>query len=167
MSNDYEKKESPYTDVMSVRKRSELMSRIRGSDTRPELQLRQTLWKMGLRYRVQQRIGRFRPDLIFVRARLVIYVDGCFWHCCPLHGVRPKSNEAFWKTKLDRNVQRDAETNAILAAQGWRVLRFWEHQIDEDVCACANLIAGTLAQIKNKNPGRKVRGKSSGAISAE
>lgn len=116
------------------------MSRIRGSNTGPELVLRRAAWARGLRYRLNVRIGRARPDLVFVGARLAVFVDGCFWHCCPLHGGWPKGNNVFWKVKLDRNVERDAETNRTLIATGWKVLRFWEHQIDESAEACVTEI---------------------------
>lgn len=127
------------------------MSRIRGKNTAPELALRRAVWALGLRYRLQKRVDRFRPDLIFPREQLAIFVDGCFWHCCPLHSVKPKNNRTFWEKKLEGNVQRDAETNLTLAAKGWTVMRFWEHQIDDDVQRCAKIIADTINEIRIKN----------------
>lgn len=122
------------------------MSRIRGKNTLPELTLRRALWALGLRYRLQYKIGRFRPDLVFTRAHVAIFVDGCFWHRCPLHGVMPKGNQAFWKAKLERNAQRDIETTKALASEGWTVLRFWEHEIDESAESCARRIADVIAE---------------------
>lgn len=133
-------------DVMSAARRSALMSRIRGSNTGPELALRRTAWAKGLRYRLNFRIGRARPDLVFPSARLAVFVDGCFWHRCPLHGVMPKGNGAFWKTKLDRNVARDAETNRTLLATGWKILRFWEHQVEDSVEGCVAEIERALGR---------------------
>lgn len=109
------------------------MSRIKGKDTAPEIALRRSVWALGFRYRIHRRVDRVRPDLVFPGLKLAIFVDGCFWHCCPEHGAKPKSNAAFWKKKLEGNVRRDVETTQMLAAMGWTVVRFWEHQIHEDV----------------------------------
>lgn len=119
------------TDVMTPAQRSRCMSRIKGRNTGPELCLRRALWIKGYRYRLKvSLLGQ--PDLVFVGKRLVIFVDGCFWHGCPDHGVRPKSNQQFWHTKIRGNIERDARVTASLEAQGWRVLRVWEHDIEAD-----------------------------------
>ena len=138
-------------DVMSTTKRSQLMSRIRGKDTGPELSLRHAVWALGLRYRLQQRIGKVRPDLVFSRARVAVFIDGCFWHRCPLHGVMPKSNSTFWQKKLDRNVRRDNENTQALTAMGWGVLRFWEHEIEESAEHCAKRIADFVSRRLHDN----------------
>lgn len=132
-------------DVMSTKQRSMLMSRILGRDTEPELKLRRAIWALGLRYRLHLRIGRFKPDLVFLRARVAVFVDGCFWHRCPTHGVMPKGNQDFWRLKLERNVQRDMETTQKLTQDGWKVLRFWEHEIKAAASDCARLVADTVA----------------------
>jgi DNA mismatch endonuclease (patch repair protein) len=86
---------------------------------------------MGLRYRVDQQVipglGR-RADIVFRRAKVAVFVDGCFWHQCPEHGSLPKSNADWWREKLDRNVQRDRDTDDRLARAGWKVMRIWEHE---------------------------------------
>lgn len=101
-------------------------------DTRPEARLRSALHQRGLRFRkdVLLRIGglRTKADIVFARARVVVYVDGCFWHCCPEHGQLPKANRAYWKPKLARNVLRDDEVTKALRADGWTVIRVWEHE---------------------------------------
>lgn len=100
-------------------------------DTKPEVVLRKALHRRGMRYRVDAALpgmGRRRADVLFTRAKVAVFVDGCFWHRCPLHGVAPKSNAAWWETKLGRNVARDLETNEHLTTLGWTVLRFWEHE---------------------------------------
>lgn len=125
--------------------RSEAMARIKGRDTRPELLLRQALWRRGLRYRVHKRVEGVRPDVVFIRARLAIFVDGCFFHACPLHGKHPVTNSEYWQRKLARNVERDAENNRALQEAGWRVLRLWEHEIMDDVDAAASRVAESLA----------------------
>jgi DNA mismatch endonuclease (patch repair protein) len=127
------------TDVLTPAQRSLCMSRIRGSDTKPELLLRKTLWAMGLRYRVRSTIPG-RPDILFPRWRVAVFVDGCQWHCCPFHWVRPKSNSEFWDRKFERNRRRDKLVNRLLKKEGWRVFRFWEHEVERDVAAIASKI---------------------------
>jgi DNA mismatch endonuclease, patch repair protein len=105
------------------------MSRIRGRDTGPELPLRKALCAMGVRYRLDRGVLG-QPDIVFKAARVVVFVDGCFWHRCPTHGVMPKNNSEFWKTKIRRNVERDDFVTARLADEGWTVLRFWEHDVE-------------------------------------
>ena len=108
------------------------MSKIKGRDTGPEVRLRKALWKAGLRYRTHyELVGK--PDIVFVGKRTVVFVDGCFWHRCPLHSTKPKSNSEFWKIKLSRNVRRDNEVNEQLARAGWKVLRFWEHEVNDNL----------------------------------
>lgn len=105
------------------------MSRIRRSDTKPELLLRRRLWADGLRYRVDYRTPGGRADLVFPGPRVAVFVDGCFWHGCPDHYVRPRSREMFWADKLRTNVERDRRQTLKLEAEGWTVLRFWEHEV--------------------------------------
>lgn len=103
--------------------------------TRPEIALRSNLHRRGLRFRKDFALSvegrKVRPDIVFRRARLAVFVDGCFWHCCPEHGATPKSNTQYWELKLGRNVQRDRETDAALSAAGWLVVRLWEHEDPE------------------------------------
>lgn len=98
-------------------------------DTPGELALRCAVFRLGLRYRVDWPLPgtRRRADLAFMAAKVAVFVDGCFWHGCPIHGTWPKANAAWWRTKIERNVARDIETTARLNAAGWKVLRFWEH----------------------------------------
>lgn len=70
-----------------------------------------------------------KPDFVFPKRKIVVFVDGCFWHGCPLHGTIPKTNQAFWDKKLTRNIERDKEVNKILSEKGWRVIRFWQHEL--------------------------------------
>lgn len=123
------------------------MARIKGRDTGPEWSLRRNVWSLGFRYRLQYRIGRARPDMVFIGARLAVFVDGCFWHGCPLHSTKPKNNRDFWEQKLSRNVARDAEQTQWLESQGWRVLRIWEHEIDTSPADCARRIAEMLGKV--------------------
>lgn len=103
----------------------------RRRDTKPELEVRRLLHAAGLRYRVDYRLApplRVRGDIVFTRAKLVVFIDGCFWHGCPEHRTIPKRNADYWGPKLARNIERDRETDAALEALGWTVLRFWEHE---------------------------------------
>lgn len=127
--------------------RRQMMSRIKGRDTGPELSLRHNVWALGLRYRLQHRIGRTRPDMVFVGAKLAVFVDGCFWHGCPQHSTMPKNNRDFWEQKLRRNRERDAENTLWLEAEGWRVLRLWEHEIETSPADCARRIAAMLGKM--------------------
>lgn len=108
--------------------RSENMSRIRSTNTKPEILVRKALWARGLRYRLYPDLPG-RPDLVFYKSRAVVFVDGCFWHGCPLHYSAPKNRWDFWKEKLRRNVLRDMEVDDQLRAMGWKILRIWEHEL--------------------------------------
>ena len=102
----------------------------RRRDTDPELQVRSLLHAAGLRYRVDFAPGanrRRRADIVFTRARIAVFIDGCFWHGCFDHFIAPRSNSEYWAQKIDANRRRDRETTAQLEAEGWMVLRYWEH----------------------------------------
>jgi DNA mismatch endonuclease (patch repair protein) len=115
----------------------------RRRDTKPELAVRRALHAAGFRYRVDVRPSlelRTRADIVFTRQKIAVFIDGCFWHGCPVHGTRPKRNSDYWAPKLQRNAERDLETTARLEALGWTVLRFWEH---EEVGTTVETIART------------------------
>lgn len=122
------------------------MSRIQGKNTKPELMLRGCLWKFGLRYRLHYKL-QGRPDIVFPGRRIAIFVDGCFWHGCPEHGVRPKTNRRFWHEKIKGNVKRDERNTMQLTKDGWTVLRFWEHDVEKDLAK----VLMTIQKIYNKN----------------
>lgn len=124
------------TDTLTPGERSQLMGCIRSANTTPELLLRKALWTAGLRYRLKSRLPG-KPDLVFPKAKVAVFVDGCFWHGCPLHGRVPKSNQRFWVGKFTHNIARDLAAGAALQALGWQVLRFWEHQVEQDLVGCA------------------------------
>lgn len=113
--------------------RSEQMARIKGANTKPEMALRRALWSRGMRYRIHARTLASKPDVFFPAKRVAVFVDGCFWHGCPLHYARPRTREEFWSAKLVTNLERDARTSAMLAEAGWSVLRLWEHEVVEDL----------------------------------
>jgi DNA mismatch endonuclease (patch repair protein) len=103
----------------------------RGRDTRPELALRSELHRRGFRFR-----AHFRPvdefpyvvDIAFPRQRVAVAVDGCIWHGCPEHGMRPRRNTEYWRLKIASNIARDERTDQALAHVGWMVVRVWEHE---------------------------------------
>lgn len=107
----------------------------RRRDTAPELAVRRILHADGLRYRVDYAPlgGRRRADIVFTRRKVAVFIDGCFWHSCPLHGTSPKQNSEYWLPKLQGNMERDRSTDSLLVSAGWRVLRFWEHENPEKV----------------------------------
>ena len=114
----------------------------RRADTKPEVALRSALHRRGLRFRKDYAIrltGRrtVYPDVAFTRKRVVIFVDGCFWHSCPEHGTVPKSNQEYWIPKLRQNVERDQEVTEALSDSGWTVLRVWEHTPIEEAVTLA------------------------------
>ncbi len=109
------------------------MSKQARADTGPELAVRRLLHGSGYRFRVDHPVrpgkGRLvRPDIAFTRAQVAVFVDGCFWHGCPEHCHVPKANNEWWTAKLAMNRARDAAVNDQLAALGWKVLRYWEHE---------------------------------------
>jgi DNA mismatch endonuclease (patch repair protein) len=125
-------------DVFSVSKRSEIMSRVKGRGNKAT-ELR--LIKIFRAYAIKgwrQRANIFgKPDFVFPRERLAVFVDGCFWHGCPIHGSIPISNRAFWRKKLSRNRQRDKLVCQRLRQLGFRVLRIWQHELaSPDTVAC-------------------------------
>lgn len=134
-------------DVMTPAQRSRCMSRIRGQNTKPEIALRRALWHVGARYRLRQKLPG-KPDLTFISARVVVFVDGCFWHACPDHQTKPKMNAEFWRQKITGNVARDKHVTTMLRQQGWEVLRFWEHEVDESV---DHVVAAVTAVLRNRN----------------
>ncbi|GAA4834974.1 very short patch repair endonuclease [Garicola koreensis] len=118
----------------------------RSRDTRPELLVRRELHRRGRRFRVNLRPladdRRRTVDIAFTRLKLVVHIDGCFWHGCPDHFVPPKTNPEYWKQKIARNQQRDLDTDQRLRSAGWTVLRFWEHE------APMSVVEGVEAQIR-------------------
>ena len=117
--------------------RSRNMAAIRRSNTAPEVALRASLHRLGYRFRkdfplrIEERL--IRPDVVFTKRRLAIFVDGCFWHSCPEHGRRPRVNGEYWSPKLEGNAARDREQTRVLESAGWTVLRFWAHEDLRDI----------------------------------
>ncbi|WP_346838418.1 DNA mismatch endonuclease Vsr [Microbulbifer sp. SAOS-129_SWC] len=114
-------------DIVTQRKRSEMMSGIKGKNTKPELLIRRALFKKGYRYRLHRKDLPGKPDLVLPKYKAVIFVNGCFWHAHDCHLFRlPKTRHEFWKNKISKNVDRDIKVRQLLKEQGWRVLDIWE-----------------------------------------
>jgi DNA mismatch endonuclease (patch repair protein) len=123
------------------------MSQIKGKNTKPELEIRKLLFSKGIRgYRISSDlIGK--PDIIFPKYKIAIFIDGCFWHKCMKCFKEPQTNKQFWKNKIDSNVNRDKKINKELTDDGWTVIRFWEHEIKKNIDKCVNNI---IQELKRK-----------------
>ncbi|MDT0308451.1 very short patch repair endonuclease [Streptomyces sp. DSM 44917] len=136
------------------------MRRQRREETGPELAVRRLLHAAGLRYRLHHRVpgmARRRIDIAFPGPRIAVFLDGCFWHCCPQHASYPKANAEHWRRKFEQNTVRDTETTVHLQGAGWTVLRFWEHESPEEV---AVKVADTVRERRTRPHGSE--GDSSG-----
>jgi len=134
-------------DVFTKAKRSEVMSRIRGrgnKNTELALVILFRRNKISGWRRNQKSFGK--PDFVFPKLKLTVFVDGCFWHGCPRCYTRPKSNQNFWDDKVVRNRQRDKQVSGILRKAGWRVIRIWEHSLAKRGNACVRKIQAAIAQ---------------------
>lgn len=117
-------------DVLTPEQRRLNMSRIRGTNTKPERLLRSALHAKGLRYTLHRRDLPGCPDIVFTRRKVAVFVDGCFWHGCPKHSVKPKTNRRFWLEKISANRKRDKKVTKQLRILGWKVVRVWEHDLN-------------------------------------
>jgi DNA mismatch endonuclease (patch repair protein) len=132
---------------------SRRMARVRQRGTIPELELRRALYARGLRYRVQVSLltkPKRVADIVFPGTRVAVFVDGCFWHGCPLHASWPKENADFWRAKIEANRARDADTDERLRAIGWEVIRVWSHEPAAEV---ADHIAQIVDERKKRHLG--------------
>lgn len=120
-------------------------ARVRQKDTAPEIALRRVPWANGFRYCLKSDL-RGRPDLVFPRQRRALFVDGCFWHGCPIHFSPPKQNADFWGRKIERNMARDRRNEQELMGMNWRVFRVWEHDISRAPGSVANGVKELLHQ---------------------
>jgi DNA mismatch endonuclease (patch repair protein) len=119
-------------DVFTKEKRSEIMSAVRSQgNARTEMRAISIMREHGLRG-WRRRYPLFgKPDFVFPKARIAVFIDGCFWHACPTHGKLPATNRIFWSNKLQRNTDRDRVVAATLRVKGWRVIRIWQHELGD------------------------------------
>ena len=124
----------------TTKKRSKMMGKIRGKNTKPELFFRKALWKKGIRYRLDSKKLPGKPDVSIQKYKLAIFIDGEFWHGYnwPERKEALKSNRGFWIPKIERNMQRDREVNAKLEEMGYAVFRFWTNEIKTNLDKCIN-----------------------------
>lgn len=127
-------------DSWTKEQRSRAMARVRNKNTKPEIQVRSMLHRMGYRFRLHRRDLPGAPDIVLPRHEKVIFVHGCFWHShdCP-RGKRPETRKEFWDTKLNANVERDRKNREALKERGWKVLTVWECELKEPDVVCERL----------------------------
>lgn len=129
-------------DIFSVAKRSEVMSKIGGKNTKPERIVRSLLHRLGYRFRLHRRDLPGRPDVVLPRYRTVIFVHGCFWHLhpgCP-SGRLPGTHREFWQKKLEGNMARDARNVGALRSEGWNVITLWECEVEKDLASVSRTL---------------------------
>ena len=130
---------------MTDSKRSQIMSCIKGKDTKIELALDAALKVAGVSGYERNCGGILgRPDFVWSDCRLIVFLDGCFWHGCPEHFRLPKTNIDFWREKIERNMKRDFDVKTRLVDDGWIVLRIWEHDIKNSIDGCVGKIKRCL-----------------------
>ena len=125
------------------------MTSQRQRDTQPELAIRSALHRAGFRFRVDYSLSglRRRGDIVFPGKRVVVFIDGCFWHGCPTHGTWPKENAKWWREKLEANIARDRDTDGRLEALGWTVVRVWEHEEPDKATASVIAAIGSRGEL--------------------
>jgi DNA mismatch endonuclease (patch repair protein) len=122
------------TDVFTREKRSQVMARVKGKNTTPELAVRRLLTRMGLRYRLHRADLPGKPDVVMAGRKTVVCVHGCFWHGhdCARGARMPKANNAYWQAKIGRNRERDERARTALAADGWKTITVWECELKDE-----------------------------------
>ena len=130
-------------DNLTPEQRSYCMSRVRGKDTGIEIRLRSELHKRGLRFRKHVKNLPGTPDIVFAKARVVVFVDGDFWHGYRFAAWEHKMSE-FWQRKIRMNRDRDIKNRRTLRSRGWEVVRLWQHQVEQDLEACVRLVLKTV-----------------------
>jgi len=130
----------------TTKKRAAIMSKIKSQDTKPELKLRKSLWNLGYRYRKNVKKIPGKPDIVFTKYKLIIFIDGEFWHGYNWNEKKLtlKTNRNFWIPKIERNMQRDRINNELLAKDGWMVMRFWEKEVNKDFETCIKRIVNYI-----------------------
>lgn len=127
-------------DNLSKEHRRKNMQNIRSSETSIEKLVRSELFKMGYRYRKNYKKLPGKPDIVFIKQKVAVFIDSCFWHMCQYHFIAPKSNKKYWIPKLKRNKERAEEVNKIFKKNGWKVMRIWEHEIENNLEKCIKSI---------------------------
>lgn len=134
---------------ITSKKRSGIMKKIKSKDTKPEIMLRRELWKRGYRYRKNFSELPGKPDIVFIKKKVVVFIDGDFWHGYNWEEKKKKilNNKEYWVKKIEKNIERDKENTKKLSNMGYKVIRFWEHEIKTNINKCVNEIIKTLKNI--------------------
>lgn len=142
-------------DNVSRVKRSDIMSRIRDRDSKIEVTFRKALWQLGYRY-LKNPSGYFgKPDILLKSRKTVIFIDSCFWHGCRLHCRMPSSRQEYWKQKIARNRKRDRKVTKYYEQNGWRVYRYWEHDLNSNFTKLISIWKTRRTKEKRRNRERR------------
>jgi DNA mismatch endonuclease (patch repair protein) len=136
-------------DTVTKQKRSEIMRAIKSKDTEMERLLRKELSKRGYRFGINVSKLAGKPDIVFKKKKVVIFLDSCFWHGCKRHCRMPKANRVYWRKKIGSNKKRDKKINKIYKKMGWEILRFWEHDLRKNQIKTLKRIETTLNNKKH------------------
>lgn len=137
------------TDPLNKEQRRKNMQAIKSKESKLELAVRKELWQRGVRYRKNVRNLMGVPDIAIKKHKLVVFLDSCFWHGCPEHGVIPRRNKEFWESKIKRNIDRDKEVTNYYLLRNWNVLRFWEHEIRSNLKGVVDMIISSINHPNN------------------
>jgi DNA mismatch endonuclease (patch repair protein) len=129
------------SDNLTPEQRRVTMQAVKSKDSKMEVRFRSALWKSGLRFfkNVNNLVGK--PDIVFPRKKVVIFLDSCFWHGCPKHLKLPVTRKEYWEGKITRNHNRDQKVNENYLELGWKVIRFWEHELKEGFQDCVDRVS--------------------------
>ncbi len=119
-------------DNLTPEKRSKVMASIRGKNTKPEIKIRKILWSKGIRYRIHDKKVIGTPDILIRKNKIAVFIDGCFWHGCRRCYKEPTTNTHFWREKIQNNKKRRRKVKKLLHNKGWKVLEYWEHQVNTE-----------------------------------
>ncbi|SDM80262.1 very short patch repair endonuclease [Sediminibacillus halophilus] len=137
-------------DTVSKEKRSEMMGKIKAT-SKLENKVSKALWHKGYRFRKNDRSLFGTPDISIKKYKVVIFIDSCYWHACPIHGKIPKSNVEFWENKFSKNKARDKRVNAYYRQMNWNILRIWEHELKDDFWGTMNNLLQFVHESKLAN----------------
>ena len=133
-------------DIVSKKKRSEIMSRIKSKDSRIEVLFRKSLWKKGFRYSKNSSKYFGKPDVVLLKHKTVIFIDSCFWYGCKKHCRIPSVRKKYWTAKIAKNKERDKEVSKYYKKQGWKIFRIWEHNLISKINKISKEIADFVLQ---------------------
>lgn len=128
-------------DNITPEKRRDTMRAVKSKDSKMEVKFRSALWKLGLRFFKNVNSLTGKPDIVFPKKKVVVFLDSCFWHGCLIHLRLPASNKEYWENKIGRNKIRDSQVSAEYVKTNWKVIRFWEHELKTEFEKCVSKVA--------------------------